>query len=799
MRTLATLLFAASLVGMWVGNAHAQHVRGTVYQSDTRVPVAGALVILIDEAGRQRVTVLTTESGGFIMNAGAPGRYALRVERIGFRNVFTPHFDLAAGQTVEQEVLASPQAIVLEGITAEARRRCVLRPQEGLAVATLWDEARKALAAAAYTEREAMYRFSMSRWVRELDAASLRVLNESTNFRAGYADGSPFVSVPAEKLLRDGFVFMSDTASYYYAPDAHVLLSNGFLDEYCFRVAEQNDPTSELIGLTFEPASRRGPPAVHGTLWLDRTTFQLRHLEYGYTRVSMPEGPSGRLGGRVEFEPLPNGTWIVRRWYIRMPRIENRATPWRAAGQRVTPTIVALLEEGGEVTQVTQPDNPLLRIRSAQRATLAGTVYDSASALPLAGAVVQVVGTTHTATADALGHYVVHDLPDGEYSVTFTHPRTALYGIEPRALPVSVTGTRSMSLDLAIPVSARTSGLFALCADDAAPVRGATGLLRGTVLDEFTRTPVPGARITLTWRDADPAVSASRSAVAGTDGAFIICGVPEGGTFAAAVALGERRTEHAAVDGPGSAGFAERELTLRVTQPQPVVVFVQDYESGRPIADAAVSMPGLQLGGVTNRQGRVAFADVPPGTHDIRVEHIAYGAHSREISIGTAPETLELRVPAQAIALQGIQVTARSVLAEARRTRGVRVNVVDRDEIARLEHASEHVGHLAQRIAGLQVEETYHGEGGLRNGICVRVPRGTTSGPCAVVVLDGIPLADTAILLALRPDAIESVEFLNAVEAGPRYGTVAGQSGALIIWTRGNGPYVKRGGSPPSP
>jgi hypothetical protein len=51
-------------------------------------------------------------------------------------------------------------------------------------------------------------------------------------------------------------------------------------------------------------------------------------------------------GGRIEFERLPGGRWIVQRWWIRM----LRTAPDRSgANRRVTQ---GYLEMGGEVSDV---------------------------------------------------------------------------------------------------------------------------------------------------------------------------------------------------------------------------------------------------------------------------------------------------------------------------------------------------------------------------------------------------------------------------------------------------------------
>jgi hypothetical protein len=346
---VVTLLAAAAPVA-------AQTVSGAVLEQDSGDPVPGAIVALMADGSVVHASTLTDGEGRYFLRARGPGRFTVRVQRIGFRDMATPAFELAGGAMVEQHVLVAPEAIVLEAITARSRSRCVTRPADGAAVATLWEEARKSLHVTALGRER--YRFRLERYTRRLALEDLRVIQEHRSYRSGQAGSSPLVSMPAEHLLTRGFIEETDSATMYFAPDAHVLLSDGFLDAYCFRLAPERPAGDGLIGLSFEPVSRRGPPAIQGTLWLDRATFELRHLEYRYTRVVLPEGPVDRLGGRVEFEALPNGIRIVRSFWIRMP-ISVIRTQSIGTLRRSTVVMTGVAEEGSRVLSVTEVGPPV--------------------------------------------------------------------------------------------------------------------------------------------------------------------------------------------------------------------------------------------------------------------------------------------------------------------------------------------------------------------------------------------------------------------------------------------------------
>ena len=141
---------------------------------------------------------------------------------------------------------------------------------------------------------------------------------------------NPWKSLPVDDLLSGGFVRPDGDGSAYYAPDADVLLSDAFLDTHCMRLADGENDSEGLIGLAFEPVGDRGITEISGVLWVDPSNGELRWLDYGYEYLDVPNRE--RLGGRVRFEGLPDGTWIVRDWAIRMPLLS--ATRLRTGGLR---------------------------------------------------------------------------------------------------------------------------------------------------------------------------------------------------------------------------------------------------------------------------------------------------------------------------------------------------------------------------------------------------------------------------------------------------------------------------------
>jgi len=505
MERLRIPLALALILGVaGAGPLPGQTVRGLLVEKGSGDPVGAAFVALLDAGGRQVAGALSDSAGRYVVRAPAPGRYTLRVDRLGLHSTRSEALELAAGDVVSHRLEVPVVPIVFEGIVAESERRCVIRPAEGLATARAWDEARKALAAASWLESQRVVRFETIRYERELDADRLTILRETTTPVVGYAT-HPFVSVPAETLAAKGFARpMPDGSINFYAPDADALLSDAFLDTHCMRLAEGKGENAGLIGVAFEPVRGRRVPEIAGTFWLDRRTAELRSLEFRYVHLQL-DVPMDRIGGRVDFERLPTGAWIVRRWWIRMPSmVEDHAGAWNdyaLRGRRMT----RIREEGGEVVRISTAGGQ--SSDRGLRAAVAGTVFDSTRASPLVGARVYLSGTSYAAETDAEGRYRIDDLPEGVYAIAFSHPR--LDSLPALAVPpyeLELRRGETTAADLAVPPIERIAALACPTIEGDRLAHGvdgdvAWGVVTGVVRDAATGEPLAGARVTLSWSE----------------------------------------------------------------------------------------------------------------------------------------------------------------------------------------------------------------------------------------------------------------------------------------------------------
>ena len=144
---------------------------------------------------------------------------------------------------------------------------------------------------------------------------------------------------------------------------------------------------------TCTESSRPGGDAVRA-LWIDPGSFELRWLEYRYQNLNA-DLSSPEVGGRVDFQRLPNGTWIVPEWWIRMPTIgyvrdeSGRRQPYLES-YRVSGGIVMEVQESGGRTIV-----------EAETGTIEGIVLDSLGVAPLRGARVGVRGSNQQVFTNA--------------------------------------------------------------------------------------------------------------------------------------------------------------------------------------------------------------------------------------------------------------------------------------------------------------------------------------------------------------------------------------------------------------
>ena len=427
---------AAALGGVLSSVAAAQAVDLTLREEGSRAPVTGAIVRLLGERGVV-AQGLTSESGRLLLRAPVAGSYRLRIDRIGWSGLLTDPLELIGGETRRLEMPMASRRVDLPTLVVTGKSRCTSREGGGPLAAALWEEIRKALTANLLTQESGAAALYVQTFEREVNRSG-QIVREwpvgSTLVR-----GQPFHSLAPDSLARAGFVLPVGDSTMWAAPDAGLLLSDEFVATHCFRAVAGEEP---LIGLAFQPVRGRRVADVLGTLWVDRTTSELKFLEYSYTSVPR-ELNGGDAGGRVEFRRLPAGAWIVSYWHIRMPRLESLIVDGPLGTHRRVVSLIGYVDQGGRADLAGTA-------QSGRRAVLTGRVTDSLAGEGLAGAVIRVRGVPDSAITDRSGRFVLAVDAAGEHEVVASHPRLGLLG-DAAGHTVLLSPGDSATADFAVP------------------------------------------------------------------------------------------------------------------------------------------------------------------------------------------------------------------------------------------------------------------------------------------------------------------------------------------------------------
>lgn len=520
------LAFAALAGG--ASSATGQTITGTVRETDGGPLIPGAFISLLGSSGEAVRADFTTPGGTFALTAPAPGRYQLRVERIGYTTWTTAPYELSAEHVQSVAVEVPPRPIRLRDLRVEVSGSCFEDSSQGPALATVWEELRKALVTAVWAEERGDLRFNFTRWERILEPRTLTV-REATSRMYLFMPLPPFKSVPITELMRSGFVVLTEDASEYRAPDAKVLLSREFRAGQCFGLTRATVGGVPKLGITFRPRERWRVPQIEGTLWLDEENAHLDRVQLSYRNLSLPRRVDRRLiGAEIVFDRLPDGPFYVRNWWIRFPFYEDGSF----AGYKHGGGSVKRAAGGGAAWEMGQ-------------AVAYGTVRDGVSRAPLAGAQIILrpweeaaafvpppdpAETPFSTTTDGDGRFLVGGLPDGVYALGVDHAKLRTAGVRPNETRVVVKELFPTETDVWTP-SAET--LYARICSGTSPTEE-EGAVVGIAREATTGRPITGIRVEAWWSvrvRRGVARAASESAMSDEQGRFAICGLKLGETI----------------------------------------------------------------------------------------------------------------------------------------------------------------------------------------------------------------------------------------------------------------------------
>jgi TonB-linked SusC/RagA family outer membrane protein len=225
---------------------------------------------------------------------------------------------------------------------------------------------------------------------------------------------------------------------------------------------------------------------------------------------------------------------------------------------------------------------------------------------------------------------------------------------------------------------------------------------------------------------------------------------------------------------------------------------VVDSQTGEPVPAVQVFISTLDLGGLTQQNGRYLLQNVPAGTHTVTVARIGFRSIENQITVGGG-QTVEqnFAMAEEALALDEIIVTG-TAGGTQRRALGNSIEVLRASAITDLAPVTSMQDLMSARTPGLRFGGSV-GQVGGGMGISIRGVSSVSLGSSPLIYVDGVRVeSDTNVgprtglgqagssFNDLNPDDIESIEIVKGPAAATLYGTEASAGVIQIITKRGN-------------
>jgi hypothetical protein len=304
---------------------------------------------------------------------------------------------------------------------------------------------------------------------------------------------------------------------------------------------------------------------------------------------------------------------------------------------------------------------------------LRGRVFDSVTALPLAGARVELVNADdrahilYTTTSDSLGTFIVDGVARGRYIAGFLHPMLDSLGLALAQRSLTVGAEGDLRLELAVPSPERIES--ALCGRTSE--KDSSGAVLGYVLNAHTYASMDTATVIAQWAEITLGQGGMsrrllfRTSKTDADGWFAVCGVPSNSTVVIRAVSGTDTSGAIEIDvpktriarrnlfvdhGPGTpTAVGERQAPILdstvVTAPPPIrdsasatghrgiVTGWVRTEDGVPIPGARVTVFASDIVSVTSDAGEFRLSGVPAGTQTLITRAIGFVPDERAVDL----------------------------------------------------------------------------------------------------------------------------------------------------------------------
>ena len=556
-RRTAIALSLAMLAMAGAATANAQQVIGTVRDSVTDRPIAGAVLILETTAGATVARTITNADGKFAFAARGDASI-IRALHIGFRprNVALPP---ATTVVTSVDIPLASLGSMLDTVRVVANNKCVANGSAAQAAALL-EQAREGVLATDVAAESKPADMVRATFVRQFDRNG-KAMSQTVHTVANRSIDSFRAVYTGQQFVQLGFQQDSSGYMVFFAPDARTIVDPGFAAGYCFHVTKDRKRPLQ-VGLAFSPSLRsKDRVDIEGTLWADTAKRELRDIEFRYVGLADIMNRASP-GGRIGFRALPNGVVLVDDWNLRLPVVRRDTVSSRFELKHVVSTF-GPEESGGRVMSAVWPDYTW----SAPMGAIEARLRDSSGAL-LRGAFARLDNTDYTGRSDPTGTLRMTRLLPGPYSLSVIDSAFADLHVEvptaARFEAVADSVTRGE-----VTVAAPLEGVVAAyCPHGLAA--GHSSIVVGRLYGSDAASVVSGGVVLAAWgpvsspgqKQVDHPDTLQVLSTTNDDGVFAFCGLPEGTAVSLSAVSGTDKTGTSTIPMPNSRKLIRRDLYL---------------------------------------------------------------------------------------------------------------------------------------------------------------------------------------------------------------------------------------------
>ena len=222
---------------------------------------------------------------------------------------------------------------------------------------------------------------------------------------------------------------------------------------------------------------------------------------------------------------------------------------------------------------------------------------------------------------------------------------------------------------------------------------------------------------------------------------------------------------------------------------------VTNAQTLAPVNGAQIFIPDMNLGTLTDREGRFRLAPVPAGTHQVEIRLIGFRTTTQPVTVQAGQTaTLDVELEVSAVRLEDVTVNVVTGLERRRRQLGSNSGEINAEAVNKAT-IQDFSNLLAGRTEGVILQDV-SGTTGTSQRIRIRGSSSLSLTNEPLIIVDGIQFSasqgatslltggqDPSRLDDLNPEEIESIEIVKGPSAAALYGAV-GANGVILIRTK---------------